>query len=90
MGEMGISVTVPCLERLRAGDAWVDHAGAGAPPRHFFLGRRRIEATAVIDRWLASDHSYFKVRGDDGAIYILRHDLPTGRWELTLYDAAVC
>ncbi|MFQ5617447.1 MAG: hypothetical protein ACE5FR_00610 [Rhodospirillales bacterium] len=40
----------------------------------------------VIDRWLTPDHRYFKVRGDDGAVYILRHDVKAGRWELTMSD----
>ena len=40
----------------------------------------------VIDRWLAPDHRYFKVVGDDRATYILRHDVATARWELTLFE----
>jgi hypothetical protein len=35
---------------------------------------------------LAPDHRYFKIRGDDGALYILRNDVVTGRWELTMLD----
>jgi hypothetical protein len=27
-----------------------------------------------------------EVRGDDGACYILRNDVPAGRWELTMFD----
>ena len=42
--------------------------------------------SAVIDRWYGPDHRYFKVAGDDGAIYILRHEPPTGSWRLTLYE----
>ncbi len=38
---------------------------------------------AVLDRWLAPDHRYFKVRGDDGGVYILRHDAERDVWELT-------
>jgi hypothetical protein len=58
-------------------------------PRRFFLGTRRVEALEIIDRWLAPDHRYFKLRADDGATYILRHDVPTDRWEMTLFDATV-
>ena len=61
---------------------------AHGTPRRFFFGRREVTAIHVIDRWLASDHRYFKLRGDDDATYILRHDLPTNHWELTLYDSA--
>lgn len=55
-------------------------------PRRFRIGRRCIEITTVIDRWLAPEHRYFKVRGDDGSLYILRHDPAAQRWELTMYE----
>ena len=56
-------------------------------PRSFSLKDRQIEVIEVVDRWIAPDHRYFKVRGDDGALYILRHDISTDLWELTLYDS---
>ena len=40
----------------------------------------------MVDAWLAPDHQYFKVRGDNGACYILRNDVMTARWELTMFD----
>ncbi len=55
-------------------------------PRRFFLGARPVEVVDVIDRWLAPDHRYFRVGGDDGAVYILRHDIGSERWELTMFD----
>lgn len=55
-------------------------------PRRFSLKNRQIEIVEILDRWLGPDHRYFKVHGDDGALYILRHDLSTGQWELTMYD----
>ena len=56
-------------------------------PRRFSIGTRSIEVLEVIDQWLAPDHRYFKVKGDDDGVYILRHDVASNRWELTLYDA---
>ncbi len=41
----------------------------------------------VIDRWLDPRHRYFKLRGDDGGIYLLRHDTIDERWEMNLYDS---
>jgi hypothetical protein len=41
-----------------------------------------VEVVEVIDRWLGPDHRYFKLKGDDGGQYILRHDEPSDRWEL--------
>lgn len=55
-------------------------------PRRFFLADRRIEVSEIIDRWLAPDHRYFKVRGDDGARYILRQEAASGQWQLTLFE----
>jgi hypothetical protein len=62
------------------------HAGyrGEETPRRFRLGPRSLEVVEVLDRWLAPDHRYFKVRADDGATYILRHEGETG-WELVLY-----
>ena len=55
-------------------------------PRRFYLGERVVEIVEVSDRWLAPAHAYFKVRGDDGSTYILRHDVGSGRWELTMFE----
>lgn len=54
-------------------------------PRAFFLGDRRIDVVEVRDCWLAPDHRYFKIEGDDGGLYILRQDVASGKWELTLF-----
>ncbi len=56
-------------------------------PRVIRFGRRRVAVTGVIDRWLAPDHRYFKIRGDDGGLYIIRHDVVSLEWELTFYAA---
>ena len=56
-------------------------------PRRFFLGNREIGVCEIIDRWLEQDHSYFKVRGDDGDIYILRYDRSADSWEMTLFSS---
>lgn len=55
-------------------------------PRRFWLGTRQVEVSEILDRWIGPDHRYFKVRGDDQGTYILRHDEPTGLWELALYN----
>lgn len=52
----------------------------------FVLGGRTVEIAEVVDAWLAPDHRYFKVRGQDGRRYILRHDALSAVWELTMYD----
>jgi hypothetical protein len=54
-------------------------------PRRFSIGDRDVAVVEVLDRWLSPDHRYFKLKGDDGDTYILRHDTTAGRWELTLF-----
>ena len=46
-----------------------------------------IGVEEVIDRWLDPQHRYFKLRGDDGGIYILRQDVPGQTWDMTLFDS---
>lgn len=55
-------------------------------PRRMRLGDNVITVARVLDRWLAPDHRYFKLAGDDGAVYIIRHDTIQWAWELISYD----
>ena len=66
-------------------ECYAGHCG-GETPQRLALGGRIIEVIEVLDAWLAPEHRYFKVRGDDGACYILRSDVLTSRWELTMFD----
>ena len=58
-------------------------------PRRFFLHQRKVEVLEILDRWLAPDHRYFKLKGDDGAVYIIRHDVARNQWQLTMYDSGL-
>ena len=63
----------------------VSHAGyrGEETPRRLHIGQRSIEASGIFGCWLEPDCRYFKVLGDDGATYVLRHDAAgTGAWEL--------
>lgn len=66
-------------------ECYAGHRGE-QEPRRLFVGERGIEVEEILDRWLAPDHRYFKLRGDDGGIYILRHDGVQDRWELAVYE----
>lgn len=77
------TMAVP-FERI-AVDCHAGHRGEETP-RRFRLGARSVEVADVLDRWLAPDHRYFKVRGDDGDVYILRHDPQADAWELTMFQ----
>jgi hypothetical protein len=76
--ELEFSVHVECS---------AGHRGELTPSR-FSLRGRPIEVAEVLDAWLAPDHRYFKVRGDDRACYILRNDVVAARWQLIMYHRA--
>jgi len=54
-------------------------------PRRVRFGEHTVEVAEMLDRWLSPDYRYFKFRGGDEALYIIRHDVERGFWELTLY-----
>jgi hypothetical protein len=56
-------------------------------PRQLTLGACHIGVVTVQDRWLAPDHRYFKLIGDDDGLYIVRHDTHQDVWELVFYVA---
>jgi len=60
---------------------------ADTEPRCLHIGKRQVFVTEIIDRWLDLTHRYFKLRGDDGGIYSVRHDTARDLWELTLFDS---
>jgi len=67
-------------------ECYAGHRGEEVP-RCFFLGERKIEVVEIVDRWLDPAHRYFKLRGDDGGVYVLRHDVSREEWEMTLFDS---
>ena len=66
-------------------ECYAGHRG-DETPRRFWIGERPVMASEILDRWLAPDHRYFKVAGDDGGVYILRFDVAGGRWEMTMFQ----
>ncbi len=54
-------------------------------PRRFDWQERQLEVIEILDRWLDPNHRYFKVRGNDEGIYMLRHDADSGVWELSVF-----
>lgn len=66
-------------------ECYAGHRGEETP-RALILDDRRIEVVEVLDRWLAPDHRYFKLKGDDDDVYIVRHDPNADAWELTMFQ----
>jgi hypothetical protein len=72
-----LSVNVEC---------YAGHRGEQTP-RTLILDDRRIAVAEVLDAWLAPAHRYFKLRGEDGDMYLVRHDERSNTWELTMFRA---
>jgi len=65
-------------------ECYAGHRGEETP-RAFTIGGQQVFVDEILDRWLAPDHRYFKVKGDDGDMYIVRQDTTSGAWELTMF-----
>jgi len=57
-------------------------------PTAFWLGERRLDVRAIVDRWYAPTRRWFKVEADDGHTYVLRHDEQTDEWEIAAFTAS--
>ncbi len=66
-------------------ECYAGHRGEQTP-RALLISANRVEVREVLDQWLAPDHRYFKLRGDDGHVYLVRHDVSSDAWELTMYQ----
>jgi len=66
-------------------ECYAGHRGEETP-RRFWVGEQPVDVTEVLDRWMAPDHRYFKLRGNDGDVYILRHDEQGDQWELWMFQ----
>ena len=77
MSERILTIRVECYAGYRGEET----------PVRFCLGERKVQVLEVLDRWLAPDHRYFKVKGDDDGVYIIRFDVPSGEWEMTMFSA---
>jgi hypothetical protein len=64
------------------------HAGYRADERPLAVrhGGKRVAVREILDTWHGPDHTYFKLTGDDGIRYCIRHDLETDAWELMLME----
>lgn len=68
-------------------EAGIDAHGAPAP-RALRFESRWVAVAERLDRWDGDDYRYYKLRGDDGALYIVRLDEPHGLWRLVMFRRA--
>jgi hypothetical protein len=79
---MDMELQVECYSGYRADER---------PLRFAFLAKPdapKIEVKEVLDQWYGVGYQCFKVRADDGNIYILRHDMNAGNWRLDSFRRA--
>lgn len=55
-------------------------------PTIFSLMNRSYKVEEVIDRWYGAGVVYFKLRANDGNIYLLKHDERQDWWDLVFYQ----
>ena len=73
-----MKINVKCYSGYRADEA----------PRSILFDSLVVEIKEIQDQWIGMDHRYFKVLGDDDAVYIIRQDTDSFDWELTYFRAA--
>jgi hypothetical protein len=62
---------------------------AGCEPARLHLGSWVVDAVEFLDRWPGQHHVYIKLRGSDGAIYIVRQDLARDHWQLVHFQVGL-
>jgi hypothetical protein len=67
-------------------ECYSGHRGDQRPQR-FVLGERAFEVQEIEDQWYSPEATYFRVRADDGNIYVIRHDEAADRWSLAGFRA---
>ena len=68
-------------------DAYSGHK-AEERPRSITIGEKCLKVEEVLDRWYGEDHEYFKLRAEDGYIYIIRYDRKGDTWEFVKTEQA--
>ena len=63
-----------------------NHLGLEVPVR-FRFDAREVEIVEIVDQWYGPDYCYFKIKGNDGNLYILRFDEARVEWELTMFQS---
>jgi len=56
-------------------------------PVRFRVDEHEYLVREVLDEWYGPEDVFFKVRADDGGVYVLRHrtSVPDGEWEIVSF-----
>jgi len=55
-------------------------------PIAFSLYHHTYQVHEIIDRWYGENSVHFKVKADDGNIYLLKYDEWQDQWDLVFYQ----
>jgi hypothetical protein len=72
---LALKLHVECYAGYTADERPVRFKSYGKPARTF-------EVEEILDQWYGPGYRCFKVRADDGNLYVLRHDAGEDRWTL--------
>lgn len=67
-----MQITVKCCAGRKADER----------PVRFRLADSDYMVEEIVDQWYGPDDQFFKVRADDGNLYILRQNQSDGEWSL--------
>lgn len=56
-------------------------------PLRFFAGGNAYTVEKVDDKWYSPDATYFRVKANDGNVYVLRHDEAKDKWTMEAFRA---
>jgi hypothetical protein len=65
-------------------EAYAGHT-ANERPLRFTLGERSLAVVDVLDRWYGETERFFRVRADDGDVYVLKYSDREDCWELVSF-----
>jgi hypothetical protein len=54
-------------------------------PVRFRLDKRDYTVEEVLDQWYGPDDAFYKVRAQDGNVYVLRRQMSDGSWHLAAF-----
>lgn len=56
-------------------------------PLRFSIGEKAYEVAELDDKWYSPGATFFRVRADDGNLYVLRHDEGADTWSIEAFRA---
>jgi hypothetical protein len=72
---VSLPLKVECYSGYKADERPVRFTGRGPDARTY-------EVKEVLDRWYGAGYQCFKVRADDGNLYVLKHHQESDTWTL--------